>query len=164
MALQTDSAYHREGPESGQGGVVRVLSIVAAALVFVLIAGTIIGFATGSRQRKLDREAIAPGSGTAVFTGLGTLRASTADKKPAVVVATIAFPYNGGDRAFKEELIRAAPALKAAAIAYFSHKKAEELAPIYEGAVKASLRDALNSLLSLGKVREIWLSDFSVIQ
>ena len=108
------------------------------------------------------RAASAPGS--ASFKAIGTIRAKSADAPPAVVVATIAFPYDAGDRAFAEELARKAPALKAAAISCLSRKRAEELGPAYEGGVKAALRDAFNGLLSLGKVGEIWLSDFAVIQ
>jgi hypothetical protein len=45
-----------------------------------------------------------------------------------------------------------------------SSKKAADLGPAFEGSVKAALRDAFNARLSLGKVTEIWLSDFAVIQ
>ncbi len=152
--------------EGGARALPRLLALVAGLLVLVIIAGSIYGLATGSRQRKIERDAAAsmghPGS--AIFDKIGTLRASTADKTPAVVVATIAFPYDGADRAFEEELVRKAPAFKAAAIAWFSRRKADELAPAFEGRVKAALRDTFNSLLSLGKVGEIWLSDFAVVR
>ena len=81
-----------------------------------------------------------------------------------MVVATIAFPYDSRDKAFGEELARKAPVLKAAAEALLSSRKASDLAPAFEGALKADLRNAFNSQLSLGKVGEIWLSDFAVIQ
>jgi flagellar basal body-associated protein FliL len=154
------------GSRSGGGGLANFLALIAALMVLVIVAGSIYGLASGSRQRKLQREATAQAGhpGAAVFDKIGTLRASTADKTPAVVVATIAFPYDGSDRAFEEELTRKAASFKAAAIAYFSKKKADELAPAYEGGVKAALRDSFNGLLSLGKVGEIWLSDFAVVR
>jgi flagellar basal body-associated protein FliL len=79
-------------------------------------------------------------------------------------VATIAFPYDSGDRAFAEELARKVPVLRAATVSCLSRRKAADLSPAFEGAVKAALRDSFNGLLSLGKVDEVWLSDFSVIQ
>jgi flagellar basal body-associated protein FliL len=79
-------------------------------------------------------------------------------------VATIAFPFDSSDRPFAEELGRKAPVLKAAAVSVLSSKKAAELTPAFEGTLKAALRDAFNARLSLGKVTEIWLSDFTVIQ
>ena len=54
--------------------------------------------------------------------------------------------------------------LRAAALALLSTKKAADLGPAFEGALKAALRDVFNARLSLGKVTEIWLSDFAVIQ
>lgn len=153
---------------SRPSGSTRALVLVAAAIALVIAVGTVVAFASGSRQRKLAREATAaqpqsPG-GQATFTDIGTLRAATIDAKPAVVIATIAFPYDGSDRAFEEELIRKAPALKEAAVLWFSRRTAAELAPAYEVGIKAALRDTFNGLLSLGKVNEIWLSDFSVVQ
>lgn len=167
------AAAWREPPDQTQrrSGAVRGLAVAAVLLALVIVAGTVFAYATGSRQRRLASEAAAAqarGSGLpagqATFTGIGTLRAATIDAKPAIVIATIAFPYDGTDRAFREELIRKAPALKEAAVQWFSRRTAAELAPAYEGRVKSALRDTFNGLLSLGKVSQIWLSDFSVVQ
>jgi flagellar basal body-associated protein FliL len=164
MLIDTDT------PNGTRGRLAtRVLAVVAALLALALVIGTIYGFATGSRAKKLSHEAdraqvAAELAGRASFTGIGTVRAKSADPKGAVVVATIAFPYDSGDVPFAEELSRKAPVLKAVAVSVLSSKKAADLAPAFEGAVKAALRDAFNARLSLGKVTEIWLSDFAVIQ
>jgi flagellar protein FliL len=170
MALWSDDEVEarERGGDFGRG-FSRALAVVAGLLVLALAAGTIYGLASGTRQRKLaresDRAAVAAElAGNASFTGIGTLRAKSADAKAAVVVATIAFPYDSGDKAFAEELARKAPVLKAAAESVLSSRKADDLTPAFEGAVKAALRDAFNSRLSLGKVTEIWLSDFAVIR
>jgi flagellar basal body-associated protein FliL len=170
MALWSDSEADAQDQDKDRGrGAVRVLALVAGLLVLVLVAGTIYGLASGTRQKKLGREAdkaqvAAELAGSASYTAIGTIRAKSADAKAAVVVATIAFPYDSGDRPFSEELARKAPVLKAVAQSVLSSKKAADLAPAYEGSVKAALRDAFNARLSLGKVTEIWLSDFAVIQ
>ncbi len=144
----------------------KAFAIIAIVLVLAIGAGTAYGLATGSRGRKLQREAALANvpAGSYVFTRLGTLRAATRDKPPAVVVATVSFPYPADDPVFAEELDTKTEALKAAALGFFAKKNAAELLPAYEGAIKAGLRDSINSLLSLGKVDEIWLSDFAVIQ
>ena len=146
--------------------LVKVLALLAGLLLLAILAGTIYGLATGSRGKKLARaeaEARAP-SGSLVFSGIGTIRAKTADKAPALVVATVSFPYPAEDKAFAEELDAKRAALRTAATNFFASKRADELAPAYEGVVKAGLRDSLNAILSLGKVEEIWLADFSVLQ
>jgi flagellar basal body-associated protein FliL len=188
MALWSDDEYKAQGlrekaeaarragglangsaPRQGSG-LTRVLGLIALLLVLALIAGSVYGLAAGTRQRKLALEAesaqtAAELKGRASFTGIGTLRAKSADAtEAAVVVATIAFPYDSDDRSFAEELVRKAPVLRAAALSVLSAKKAAELAPAFEGTIKAALRDAFNARLSLGKVTEIWLSDFAVIR
>ena len=181
MALWSDDEEKPRGLAERAGAVrnnapargaafVRALAVVAACLVLVVVAGSVYGLAAGTRHRKLQREtesahAAAELQGHSSFTGIGSVRARSADTKgAAVVVATIAFPYDAGDRPFAEELGRKAPVLKAAAISVLSSKKAADLAPAFEGTLKAALRDAFNARLSLGKVTEIWLSDFTVIQ
>jgi flagellar basal body-associated protein FliL len=162
-----DEDIREVGDERKARKAERTLAALAFAIALAILIGTLVGLATGSRQRKLARESrqeAAASSGLAAFDTIGTVRAKSSDSKSAVVVATIAFPYDPADRAFAEELERKAPSLKAAAIACLSRKKAADLAPAYEGAVKAALRDEFNRLLSLGKVGEIWLSDFAVIQ
>jgi Flagellar basal body-associated protein len=147
----------------------RILAAIAALLALVIVAGTIYGLASGTRQKKLSREADraaleAELRGRASYDGIGTIRAKSADPKAAVVVATISFPYDSEDRAFAEELARKSAVLKSVAASVLSSKKAADMAPALEGSLKAALRDAFNSRLSLGKVNEIWLSDFAVIQ
>ena len=160
----------READVPRGAALARALALVAAFLVLVVVAGSVYGLAAGTRHRKLQREteralAAAELQGRASYTGIGSVRARSADAKgAAVVVATIAFPYDAGDRPFAEELGRKAPVLKAAAVSVLSSKKAADLAPAFEGTLKAALRDAFNARLSLGKVTEIWLSDFTVIQ
>lgn len=147
----------------------RVLATIAIILAAAIVCGTLFGLITSSRAKKLARDFAATQSnggqvdGRSVFT-LGTIRARSSDEKSAVIIATLSFPYPADDRAFKEELIKKAPALKAAVIAWFSRKVADELHPAYEGTIKAGLRDAFNELLLLGKVEEIWLSDFTVVR
>jgi flagellar basal body-associated protein FliL len=158
------------GDGGGKPGFTETLSRAFGLIVLLLLvavaAGTVFALATGTRARKLaalaDAKAAPPGS--YVYSRIGTLRAKTLDKPPAVVVATVSFPYPVGEAAFAEELDTKTESLKAAVLACLSAKKAAELAPAYEGAFKAELKDRLNALLSLGQITEIWLSDFAVIQ
>lgn len=144
MALWSDEEPELRAERArsrSSGGAVRLLALVAALLVLALAAGSIYGLAAGTRQKKLAREADSARSsaelkGRASFTDIGTIRAKSADAKSAVVVATIAFPYDAGDVPFAEELSRKAPVLKAAAVALLSSKKASISAPPSRGLSK----------------------------
>jgi len=170
MAGRYGKESWEEGEDRGSKGrlaaVEKVLVVILGVIVLVVIAGSIYGLASGTRARKLAREAgmAALPAGSNVFTAIGTIRASTKDSPPSVVVATISFPYPADDAAFAEELEKKTSALKAAAVSWFSERSAADLVPAYSGSVKTGLRDSFNALLSLGKVDEIWLSDFSVIE
>ena len=148
---------------SRPSALLRFLGALALLLAALIGAGTIWGLATGSRAKALARAASETIPGSDIFD-LGQVRAKSRDAKAAVIAARISFPYPAADTRFKEELIKKAPALRAAAIDYFSSKRAADLAPASEGAAKAGLLGSFNALLSLGKLEEVWLSDFAVLQ
>lgn len=163
--METGPEYGDEDERLRARRVQSVLLLIGGLLLLVIAAGTIYGLATGSRAKKLARQGQASVQpGYSVFSEIGTIRASTADKERAVVVATVSFPYPSSDTAFKEELHKKSPALKEAAINFLARHTAAQLNPAYEGSLKAELRDTFNELLSLGRVDEVWLSDFSVVQ
>jgi flagellar basal body-associated protein FliL len=165
MRGQADpDAIGADGRGDASRSALRVLGAVAAILALIVLAGTLFGLATGSRQRALTRESLAElPAGYDIFL-LGQVRTRTAGKAGATVAAVISLPYPVDNSALKEELERKAPALRAVATNFFSSKEAFELHPAYEGTIKAGLRDAFNSILSLGSVGEIFLSDFAVLE
>ncbi|HUW70844.1 MAG TPA: flagellar basal body-associated FliL family protein [bacterium] len=143
----------------------RILAVIIASLLIIIISGTSFAVLTGARSRKLARAAVPAESGqTGIFDGIGRIRAKTADKPSAVVVVDVAFPFDSADRQFREELTQRRGELRSAATAFFSGKRAEELSPANEAAVKAGLRDTLNRLLSLGRIEELYFSQFHVVQ
>ena len=142
----------------------RVLMAIGAVLLIVIISGTAYAGLTDSRTRKLARATVPLAvSDNGVFDGLGRIRTKSADDVPAVVVVDIAFPYNSSDRQFSEELSRKRGDLREAARSFLSGKRASELHPSGEAAIKAGLRDTLNALLSLGSIDELYFSEFRVI-
>ncbi|MCX7023006.1 MAG: hypothetical protein NT080_00105 [Spirochaetes bacterium] len=159
----------REGMdgERARPGLARALFLSAVVLCAVVAAGTVYGLLSGSRARAAARDAAneaGVASGSAVYLGIGAIRAKTLDEPPAVVVASVSFPYDASSREFKEELFGKRDALRKACESFFASKKAEELHPAFLGRVKAGLRDALNDVLSLGKVETVWFGDYSVIR
>lgn len=163
----------RDGSAGGnvppeRGPAERALRMFILLLAGILVLGTAYALITDTRGRAAESSrgprTDLPRAGEAVYTRLGTIRASTRDEPPAVVAVSIAFPYPAGDRAFKEELDDKASRLRESCAAFFSEKSAESLHPAFEGALKSELRDRLNAQLSLGRIRELWFGDFAVVR
>lgn len=140
------------------------LAIILAGLLVILVTGTTYGALTGSRARKLARQSVPAATGESVFDGLGRIRVSTADTPPAIAVVDLAFPYPASDRQFREELQQKRTELRAAASSFFSSRKAAELRPADEAAIKAALRDTLNGMLTLGTIEALYFSTFQVVE
>ncbi|MBU0926362.1 MAG: hypothetical protein KKA67_01300 [Spirochaetes bacterium] len=141
----------------------KALAISIAVVAVIIVAGTAYAGVTDSRARKLARAAVPASIAEAgVYDGLGRIRAKTSDR--AVAIVDIAFPYDASDRQFREELARRRTDLRVAAGSFLSSRRADELGPANEASVKAALRDTLNALLAIGKIEELYFSEFRVIE
>jgi flagellar basal body-associated protein FliL len=98
-----------------------------------------------------------------IFTGIGRLRAVSADKPAVTIVVSIAFPYQPQDRAFSEELNAKVPDFRNTALEYFSTHRAAELRNANEENIKAELLRRYNSLLRLGSISVLYFNDFMFI-
>ncbi len=114
----------------------KTLAVILATVLVVILSGTTYSVLTGSRARKLARQAVPVVAGEAVFDTLGRIRVSTADNPPAVAVIDLAFPYLASDRQFREELQQKRLELHSAASAFFASRKAAEMRPPDEASIK----------------------------
>lgn len=106
-------------------------------------------------------EAATPG--TAYFTGVGRIRAATADPEPATVIVSIAFPYDRSDLAFSEELAARTKDLRELTADLFSNLGAAELRPGSEEILKTELLRRYNAILRLGKISVIYFNDYLLV-
>jgi flagellar basal body-associated protein FliL len=141
----------------------RALAFTAAALILVILAGTVYGLL---RQGKLRGEQApfpaetAGGAVESVFTGLGTMRIATADSEPETIVISVAFPYNKNDRPFSEELASRISFFRSATEEYLGAMTAEEIAALDPASVNEELLVRYNAALRLGQIREIFILEF----
>ena len=160
----------------------RVLLVLLILLVLGLLAGTAYGLLGKPRQAEEtgntgsarvievaqgaqaadDSDAAAPGP--AFFTGVGRIRAATADPEPATVIVSIAFPYDRSDLAFSEELAARTKDLRDLTADLFSHLVADELQAGSEEKLKAELLRRYNAILRLGKISVIYFNDYLLVQ
>jgi len=159
-----------------------ILYSIIAVLVLVILFGTIIGFASkkaapGKNLRDSDPaptvreiENLNKGSESkiAAYTGLGTIRCITAPQDEedigTVVVITPWLSYPEGDTIFFEELARKRLIISGIFTNYFSSYTKTELLSRTEDKIKEELQDKINEQLSLGKILQIYFTDYIFLE
>lgn len=133
-------------------------------LLIVLLSGTIYAMAHKTRDYKLARQSqpAAP-AGQELFTGIGRIRTLVLAQPGSLVLANIVFPYDAANRSFADELAMKRQELRQASIQFMAERQIQDLQPAAEPALKAGLRDTLNSLLFLGQIDDIYFSEFDVL-
>lgn len=154
----------------------KILAIIALLLVAVIVCGTLVAFATdkahpGIHLRTIESPADSTEKATsknhsavASFTGIKQIRAFTKpnpqNSNGTLVIVTPWFNYPSDDTAFFEELSRKSGIMTSLIVMYFSDHTQEDLVSMGERKVKNDLRDTLNEQLVLGKISEIYFTDY----
>jgi len=169
-----------DGPNAALLRLYRVLAAVVLGLVLAIAVGTVYGLAAGKRSaRPAAPQAAAPAAEPALpaagsapapaipesgyFTGIGRIRAASAGASPSAVIVSIAFPYDRKDLAFTEELAAKTKTFREIAVAYFGTFTAAALREAGEPALKAELLKRFNRELRLGKIEELYFSEYLVL-
>ncbi len=162
----------------------KVLISIVIGLVLVIIAGTAIGFATKKASFGADFRDADPAPTERqiqnlnkkstekidAYSGLGTLRAVTLsdpsiqDDAGVPVVITPWFSYPQGDTVFYEELSRKRLLISGIITNYFSTHTKKQLLTITEETIKSELLEQINSQLSLGKIVQIYFTDYIFLE
>lgn len=153
----------------------KILLGIIAGLVLVILAGTVIGLTKKKSQKpevlisKGKAENLAPPADTNVvdYYDLGKIRIVTAAMKenfgtPMVINPWLAYPE--GDTVFYEELARKRGVIKGIFQKYFTtHTKAELLSST-ETTINEELLKEINTQLSLGKILDIYFTDYLFLE
>jgi len=133
-------------------------------LGFGFIGGTIYGVFFHKSSPNQVQSAIYQKVGEGqTFTGIGTLRVSTADAQPGMVIILVSFIYYPDDKAFSEELALRVKDFRQIIIDYFSPFSVSELRELDEDNIKSELLLRFNSILRLGQIETIYFGDFMII-
>ena len=149
----------------------RILLLVYWSLIgllillgFGFIGGTIYGvfFHKNSPNKAQSTTFQQAGEGQ-TFTGIGTIRVSTTDVQPGMVILFVSFIYYPDDKAFSEELALRVKDFRQIIIDYFSPFSVSELQGLNEDDIKSELLLRFNSILRLGQIETIYFGDFMII-
>jgi flagellar basal body-associated protein FliL len=138
-----------------------IVSIIAVALI--IIGVTLYSLASRSKPGGNQSNKLPNSAGEHIFTGIGQLRIPTADKEPAVLILFISFVYNPDDKAFSEELALRIGDFRSIIQAFISSCSILELRKMGDEGLKTELLRRFNSILRLGKIDTLFLTDFMII-
>ena len=153
----------------------KILISIIAFLIVVIALGTLFAFLNKKQQTPEHLisqgkavSLMAPSDTTEVtYFELGTIRISTAsdDSTPGtILIVSPWLAYPAGDTVFYEELSRKSGALKGVFSAYFSARTKNQLLSETEEKIEALLREEINADLSLGKISDIYFTDYLFIE
>ena len=155
-----------------------ILYAIIIGLLIVLIIGTITGLAN---KRKSEPEVLLQ-QGKAVnlskpantdivsYYEIGKIRIVTPSEEPeneqegCVLVVNPWLSYAEGDTVFYEEIARKRGVIKGICTTYFSERSKNHLLSITEKKVEQELVELINAQLSLGKVQDLYFTDYIFLE
>ena len=155
-----------------------ILYAIIIGLLIVLIIGTITGLAN---KRNSEPEVLLQ-QGKAVnlskpantdivsYYEIGNIRIVTPPEEPeneqegCVLVVNPWLSYAEGDTVFYEEIARKRGVIKGICTTYFSERSKNHLLSITEQKVEQELIELINAQLSLGKVQDVYFTDYIFLE
>ncbi len=142
--------------------VYKILLFITAALIIILVSGTILGINT-NKTEKTERPDFKDTVTKNLFDDLGRIRILTADKQAGAAVVSPVLEYNGEDKAFQEELIQKKEEIRTVVLNWFSTKSVYELYTMPDETIKKELLHNINELLDLSKVKNLYFKEFVIL-
>ena len=162
-----------------------VLYSIIIALVIVLIIGTITGFVKKNespsdevllQQGKAINLSAPANTDFVAYYEIGSIRIVTTKnsnnevnsqndlENTCVLVVNPWVSYAEGDTVFYEEIARKRGVIKGICTTYFSERSKEYLLSITETKVEQELMDLINAQLSLGKIQDLYFTDYIFLE
>ncbi len=162
-----------------------VLYSIIIALVIVLIIGTITGLVKKNespsdevllQQGKAINLSAPANTDFVAYYEIGSIRIVTTKnsnnevnsqndlENTCVLVVNPWVSYAEGDTVFYEEIARKRGVIKGICTTYFSERSKEYLLSITETKVEQELMDLINAQLSLGKIQDLYFTDYIFLE
>lgn len=154
------------------------LEIILLSIIGILICGILVGTLFGLQNRNETEPKVVISKDGAVslnapnpnaeeaYYNLGTIRvvtrpdSSNPDDTGTAMVISPWIAYPEGDTVFYEEIVRKKGVLRGYFTAYFSDKTKKQLLNTSESVITKYLQEQLNTQLSLGKISNIYFTEY----
>ena len=154
----------------------KILLKIIIFLLSVISAGTVFGLLNKKNQapevlisQGKAQSLMAPADTTEVsYFELGRLRISTAQADSqeggSIIVLSPWLAYPAGDTVFFEELSRKSGSIKGIFQSYFSARTKNQLLTETEEHIEAVIKEEINADLALGKISDIYFTDYLFLE
>ena len=155
----------------------KVLLYIIAGLVFIIIVGSIFGLISKKKNNspevlmsegKLENLVEPIDTDEVAYYELGRMRIiPKLDKEDEIQTVMVISPwlsYPAGDTVLYEEIARKSGVIKGCFITYFSSLTKNEILSLTEEKIINELIVEINSLLSLGKINNIYYTDYLFLE
>ena len=154
----------------------KILLGIIAGLLLVILIGTIVGLV--GKKKNTPEALISQGKAVSLmapsdtdevtYFELGTIRISTAQADSAdggtIMILSPWLAYPAGDTVLYEELSRKSGSIKGIFQAYFSARTKNQLLTETEERIVQIIMEEINADLALGKVSDIYFTDYLFLE
>ena len=154
----------------------KILLGIIAGLLLVILIGTIVGLV--GKKKNTPEALISQGKAVSLmapsdtdevtYFELGTIRISTAQADSAeggtIMILSPWLAYPAGDTVLYEELSRKSGSIKGIFQAYFSARTKNQLLTETEERIVQIIIEEINADLALGKVSDIYFTDYLFLE
>ena len=154
----------------------KILLGIIAGLLLVILIGTIVGLV--GKKKNTPEALISQGKAVSLmapsdtdevtYFELGTIRISTAQADSAeggtIMILSPWLAYPAGDTVLYEELSRKSGSIKGIFQAYFSARTKNQLLTETEERIVQIVMEEINADLALGKVSDIYFTDYLFLE
>ena len=154
----------------------KILLGIIAGLLLVILVGTIIGLV--GKKKNTPEVLISQGKAVSLmapastdevaYFELGTIRISTAkadsDEGGTLMILSPWLAYPAGDTVLYEELSRKSGSIKGIFQAYFSARTKNQLLTETEERISQIIIEEINADLALGKISDIYFTDYLFLE
>jgi flagellar FliL protein len=163
------------GPRRGglfSGLMLNILkwAAIGVGVIIVVVTTTVVTFNAlkkGSASQNLA--AVSPAYQTkepplAYYDNVDEIRGQTADETPAVYLMRVSLGYDPTDKQISVEMGLREREIQNLLLKYISQRTAAELSPAHYDDLQEGLRDAINSIMTTGKIRSVVFREFTVVK
>jgi len=154
------------------GVLIRILRYAAIGAAIVIVAGSTAWLVAGvsspgplandltlvSPEFQSKKDALED------FKNLDVIRGVTSDEQQQIFTVQVQLGYEFGNQPLLNELIKRTSEIENLIFLHVSQKRAAELRPNNYATLQEELRREINNVLIIGRVDEVWLREFVVVQ